>query len=59
MRDPDVAQWTTAELQAVRHDLAVSPGLASPSSPAGTVIGVQIAAIGAGAELGKGGPDRL
>jgi hypothetical protein len=51
MRDPDVAQWTTAELQAVRRDLAVSLGLASPCSPAGTVIGVQIAAIDA--ELSK------
>ena len=51
MRDPDVARWTTAELQAVRRDLAVSLGLASPSSPAGTVIGVQIAAIDA--ELAK------
>lgn len=51
MRDPDVAQWSTAELQAVRHDLAVSLGLASPYSQAGMVIGVQIAAIDA--ELAK------
>ncbi len=51
MRDPDVAQWTTAELQAVRRDLAASLALASPSSQAGTVIGVQIAAIDA--ELAK------
>jgi len=47
MRDPDAAQWRTAELQAVRRDLAVSLALASPHSQAGTVTGVQIAAIDA------------
>jgi hypothetical protein len=47
MRDPDVARWTTAELQHVRHDLAISQALTGPHSQAGTVIGVQIAAIDA------------
>jgi len=47
MRDPDAAQWRTAELQAVRRDPAVSLALASPHSQAGTVTGVQIAAIDA------------
>jgi hypothetical protein len=51
MRDPDVARWTTSELQAVRRDLAVSLGLASPYSQAGALIGGQIAAIDA--ELAK------
>ena len=37
MRDPDAAQWRTAERQAVRRDLAVSLALASPHSQAGTV----------------------
>jgi hypothetical protein len=45
MRDPDVARWTTAELQAVRRDLTMSLGLAPPSSPMGLVIRTQIAAI--------------
>jgi hypothetical protein len=47
MRDPDAARWTTAELQGVRYDLAVSLGLAGPSSQAGMVTGVQMAAIDA------------
>jgi hypothetical protein len=47
MRDPDAAQWRTAELQAIRRDLAASLALASPHSQAGTVTGVQIAAIDA------------
>jgi Protein of unknown function (DUF2637) len=47
MRDPDAAQRRTAELQAVRRDLAVSLALAWPHSQAGTVTGVQIAAIDA------------
>ena len=51
MRYPDVARLTTAELQAVRRDLAVSLALAAPYSPAGTVIGGEIAAIDA--ELAK------
>jgi hypothetical protein len=45
MRDPDVARWTTAELHAVRRDMAMSLGLAPPSSPMGIVIRTQIAAI--------------
>ena len=47
MRDPDVTRWTTAELQALRRDLAMSLGLAPPSSPVGVVIRTQIAAIDA------------
>jgi hypothetical protein len=47
MRDPDVVWWTTAELQALRRDLAMSLGLAPPSSPVGVVIRTQIAAIDA------------
>jgi len=47
MRDPDVVRWATAELQAIRRDLAMSLGLAPPSSPMGVVIRTQIAAIDA------------
>jgi hypothetical protein len=45
MRDPDVARWTAAELRDLRRDLAMSLGLAPPSSPMGIVIRTQIAAI--------------
>jgi hypothetical protein len=45
MRDPDVTRWTTAELRDLRRDLAMSLGLAPPSSPMGIVIRTQIAAI--------------
>jgi hypothetical protein len=45
MRDPDVARWTTAELRDLRRDLAMSLGLAPPSSPMGIVIRTQLAAI--------------
>jgi hypothetical protein len=45
MLDPDVARWTAAELQDLRRDLAISLGLAPPSSPMGIVIHTQIAAI--------------
>jgi hypothetical protein len=47
MRDPDVVRWATAELQTIRRDLAMSLGLAPPSSPMGVVIRTQIAAIDA------------
>jgi len=47
MRDPDVVRWATAELQALRRDLAMSLGLAPPFSPMGVVIRTQIAAIDA------------
>jgi hypothetical protein len=47
MRDPDVTQWTTAELHALRRDMAMSLGLAPPSSPMGIVIRTQIAAVDA------------
>ena len=45
MRDPDVVRWATAELHAIRRDLAMSLGLAPPFSPMGVVIRTQIAAI--------------
>jgi hypothetical protein len=45
MLDPDIARWTAAELQDLRRDLAMSLGLAPPSSPMGIVIHTQIAAI--------------
>jgi hypothetical protein len=45
MRDPDVLRWTTAELQALRRDLATSLRLAPPFTPMGVVIRTQIAAI--------------
>jgi hypothetical protein len=47
MRDPDVVRWATAELQALRRDLAMSLGLAPPFPPMGVVIHTQIAAIDA------------
>jgi len=47
MRDPDVVRWATAELQALRRDLAMSLGLAPPFSPMGVVIRTQIVAIDA------------
>jgi hypothetical protein len=47
MRDPDVVRWATAELQALRRDLAMSLGLAPLFSPMGVVIHTQIAAIDA------------
>jgi hypothetical protein len=45
MRDPDVVSWATAELQAIRRDLAMSLGLAPPFSAMGVVIRTQLAAI--------------
>ena len=47
MRDPDVVRWATAELHAIRRDLAMSLGLAPPFSPMGAVIRTQIVAIDA------------
>ena len=47
MRDPDVLRWTTAELQALRRDLAISLRLGPPFTPMGVVIRTQIAAIDA------------
>jgi hypothetical protein len=45
MRDPDVVRWATAELHAIRRDLAMSRGLAPPFSPMGLVIRTQIAIL--------------
>jgi hypothetical protein len=47
MRDPDVVRWPTAELQALRRDLAISLRLAPPFTSMGVVIRTQIAAIDA------------
>ena len=47
MRDPDVVRWATAELHAIRRDLAMSLGLAPPFSPMGAVIRTQMVAIDA------------
>jgi hypothetical protein len=47
MRDPDVVQWTTAQLQNTRRELAMSLGLTPPASQAGVVIPNQLAAIDA------------